>query len=406
MRIVHATWLVALAVLGVALGDGAVLGAPDDDVGAPPLLTPAQLDDLVAPIALYPDIVLDSLLPATTDPLGVVAAARHVQQQGGSATTPPEGVRWDPSVVAMLQFPDVLQWMSDNLTWLESAGYAMSRQSADVLAAVQRYRARAIERGALVSDEHLTVTAEAPPAEAQAPAGTTVVVIAPTRPEIVYVPTYDPWAILATTFVWVPGRSFLTFRLAFAFGSFGPWAWHDIVWTWGTGHYVRICGEPWWWGRPRPAAWYWGPNRPTRWHAPTRLDRPWLARGWRLRTDAGARPGLPAWHWRPQVLTHRVDVLPPTPRPDRVWTRPRESTPPILPTPPRVLTRTTPPPIPATDGAHQTWRVFDRWRPSGPSQPWRLGEGGRVDRQIDRGRKSLAPPVPPKAPAPGRRIRR
>jgi hypothetical protein len=67
--------------------------------------TDAQLEELVAPVALYPDVVLAALLPATTAPLDVVAAARHVAGAGGAVDAPPEGTRWEPGVVTLLQYP-------------------------------------------------------------------------------------------------------------------------------------------------------------------------------------------------------------------------------------------------------------------------------------------------------------
>ncbi len=394
-------------------GGAAPPGPPAPPPPAPrPSLTNQELDALVAPIALYPDIVLDSLLPATTDPLGVVAAARHLQASPG-ATSAPAGTTWDGSVVAMLQFPDVLRWMSDNLPWLESMGYAVASQQADVLAAVQRVRERAVRSGALSSDEHLRVAVEAPPPEAQAPAGTTYVVIAPAQPEIVYVPAYDPWPLLSATWTWAPGRSFLTFRLAFTFGSqgsygpYGPWAWHDIVWSWGTHHHVRVCGQAWWWWRARPPAWTWGPFRPVPWR-PSWTSRPWASRAWRPDLTPRARPSAPTWHSYATTERRTVTVQPPAVRPGVTWRSPGIRTT-VTPPPARW---SAPPsatwPVPGTTTVPRTlprwdWRSLERARPSGPTPTWHLPDGGRATRQIDRGTRSLFPQRQPTTP---RRIAR
>src|SRR5262245_58583389 len=164
--------------------------SPEDAAPAPAtLFTASQLDQLVAPVALYPDVVLNSLLPASTAPPDVAAAAQYAASQGatrsGTAITAPTGVEWEPSVVALLQFPEVLAWMNENSAWVEQLGFAMTYQASDVLAAVQRYRAKARDTGALASNQYINVTTPSP----------SIIVIEPVRPEIVYVPVYDPWLI-------------------------------------------------------------------------------------------------------------------------------------------------------------------------------------------------------------------
>src|SRR5262245_57086081 len=88
-------------------------GYPDVMPAAPALapLTAQQLDELVAPVALYPDPLLNSLLPATTAPEDIKVAAQFVAARGGAVAEAPDDVNWEPSVVALLQFPDVLKWM-------------------------------------------------------------------------------------------------------------------------------------------------------------------------------------------------------------------------------------------------------------------------------------------------------
>src|SRR5262245_23901533 len=124
---VGAALLAPLLFVRVALADDPAPPPPPAPIpmpgeapkpAAPSLYTAAQLKELVGPVALYPDVVLANLLPATTVPTDVLAAARYVEQQGGKTAAVPPGTTWDQSVQALLQFPDVLRWMSENLDWL------------------------------------------------------------------------------------------------------------------------------------------------------------------------------------------------------------------------------------------------------------------------------------------------
>lgn len=277
-------------VLPVLLLVGAVLGllttareARAEEPAAPAKLTAAELETLVGPVALYPDIVIASLLPATTAPLDVVAAARAVEQAGGKVAEVPAGAAWDPSVQALLQFPDVLLWMNQNLEWVKQTGYAVATQQADVLAAIQEFRRKAAAAGNLKSDEHMTVTtADAPaaPAEAAAPPAE-VIVIEPTDPTVVYVPTYSPTAVVA------PSYSGWAFGVGVAVGVAGAWAYHNIAWgshdhvshhgSISVSNTVNFNGNVNWTGVNRPAAW-----RPTTLPA----TRP---------TGTLARPSQPMW---------------------------------------------------------------------------------------------------------------
>ncbi len=340
-------------------GPGPADAAPAADPAQPALLTAAELEDLVAPVALYPDVVLDALLPATAMPLDVVAAARHVQASGGSAQAAPEGVAWDPAVVAMLQYPDVLRWMSENLPWLERMGLAMTVQPEDVLAAVQRYRARAQRTGALASNEQVTVVVEETPAAC--------IRILPVRFDVVYVPVYDPWVVFEPTYVFVPTRPFFTFWLGFWCGPYGPWSQHEIAWGWDGGHRVYAYEQPWWWGLPRRSTSLslgasFGPWRPT--YAQVRIGRRMADRrahagfGFEGRTTRVARPRLPTWtadrtlRGDGATVRHRdARVMPPTRRTTLPGIVPpttdRRLAP--TPTPAPVAPRTRDPRVPSTD---------------------------------------------------------
>ncbi len=352
-RLVRSAFLGALAVLGVTLlapPSRADEPAPDAPL---PTWTPEQLRELVGPIALYPDVVLASLLPATNFPLDVVSASRWVESQGDQPTAAPDDQPWDASVKALVQFPDVLQWMNTNLQWLEQMGAAVTYQQADVLRAIQDFRRAARAAGNLASDEHLTIGERR---EAEAPAtAPTVIVIESTRPEIVYVPVYDPYVIVRPWFV-RPVRPLLSFGIGFNVGFGGAWAWHDLRWGWWSGSAYQgwgiYVGDSYYYSRlPRPSAWYVGPYRPQPWRAPYRTSswryppraiRPTTA--FSTRSGTAYRSGTGSYVLRPPVdprPTPRAGVRAVraptgstvTPAPDATFARTR-------------MTRTLPPPSP------------------------------------------------------------
>ncbi|HEY1410960.1 MAG TPA: DUF3300 domain-containing protein, partial [Rhodopila sp.] len=165
----------------------------------------AQIEQLVAPIALYPDALLSQILMASTYPLEVVAAARWSQANpavtGDALKTALEKQSWDPSVKSLTAIPQTLQMMNDKLDWTQQLGDAFLAQQTDVLDAVQRLRARADANGQLKSTPEQTVTTAPRPAP-QGPAPATpasvpanVYTIEPTNPDEYYVPIYDPGVV-------------------------------------------------------------------------------------------------------------------------------------------------------------------------------------------------------------------
>ena len=112
-----------------------------------PLLSPDQLDNLVAPVALYPDPLLGQVLAASTYPLEIVEAQQWLQQngnlQGAQLVDAAKQQNWDPSVQALVAFPDALQLLSNDVRWTTDLGNAFLAQQADVMSAVQTMRARA-----------------------------------------------------------------------------------------------------------------------------------------------------------------------------------------------------------------------------------------------------------------------
>ena len=155
-------------------------------------LTPAELDTLFGPVALFPDEVLTPVLVASTVPLDVVKAGRFV----AGATDLSDKDRaakavdqsWDDSVRELAAgFPDLVTRMSDHVDWTEQAGEAVVAQTDDVLASIQRLRARAKENGYLVDNEAQKIEEV-----------NDKIVIAPATPGVVYVPTYDSSVVYTT----------------------------------------------------------------------------------------------------------------------------------------------------------------------------------------------------------------
>ncbi len=171
------------------------------------LLTDAELQTLVAPVALYPDTLLIQILVAATQPLEIVKAERYLldnADRDASELGPEiEAMGWDPSVsVLATAFPEVVGQMATHVDWTETVGTAMLAQSDDVLDAVQVMRDQAIDSGALVSG----------PAQTVEVTEEDTVVITPTEPETVYVPQYNPETVYTGPSVGdVAGAALLTF---------------------------------------------------------------------------------------------------------------------------------------------------------------------------------------------------
>ncbi len=217
---------------------------PPPAPGAPPqqpLLTQPQLEDLVAPIALYPDNVLSQILAASTYPLEIVEAQQWLQQHktltGKKLVDEAQKQNWDPSVQALVVFPDVLTRLNQDIRWTTDLGNAFLAQQADVMAAVQQMRVKAQGNGKLQSGPQETVNTVTQN-------GQSAVQITPTDPGQIYIPNYNP------EWVWGPP----------VYGVYPPWAYPPIDYGFGFFPYVDVgfyFGGGWglWgWG------WGWGPN--------------------------------------------------------------------------------------------------------------------------------------------------
>lgn len=206
--------------------------APQPAPGGPAL--PAeQLEQLVSPIALYPDPLVAQILMAATYPLEVVEADRWLQLPANAAltgdalTAAVQQQPWDPSVKSLVPFPQLLHLMGNNLDWTEQLGDAFLAQQADVMDAVQRLRQRAEAAGALASTPQQTVSTQ-----------DQEVMIEPANPDIIYVPAYNPWCVYGP---W-PYPAYPPFY-------FGTWPGYcvpaDIFLVWGVGIYPPFAFWAW-----------------------------------------------------------------------------------------------------------------------------------------------------------------
>ena len=161
--------LVALAVTPVASAqvpvddDGEPVGRYGPAVESPergdediPLMSATELEDLVGPIALYPDDLLAIVLPAATYPLQVIEAARFLEELERDASLEPNP-EWDDSVVALLNYPEVVELLNEDLDWTWRLGEAVVAQQEDVVSAVEAFRDRAYAAGNLRSDDYQNV---------------------------------------------------------------------------------------------------------------------------------------------------------------------------------------------------------------------------------------------------------
>jgi hypothetical protein len=159
-----------------------------------PSFSKEQLDQMMAPIALYPDSLLSQVLMASTYPADVADAAKwskaNPNQKGDAALRAATDQPWDPSVQSLVAFPQVLQAMGDKPDWVQNLGDAFLASSKDVLDSAQRLRAQAQKTGSLKSSEQQKVVVAQEPQTQQ-----TVIKIEPANPQVVYVPAYNPTVV-------------------------------------------------------------------------------------------------------------------------------------------------------------------------------------------------------------------
>jgi hypothetical protein len=166
---------------------------------APGAATAQELQELVSPIALYPDVLVAQILAASTYPAQVVEAERWLKANpnvtGDQLAASVNSQPWDPSIKSLTQFPSVLQTMSESLAWTSALGEAYYNQPGDVMNAIQALRNMAVNAGNLKSTPQQTVEVQPAQSAAQSdgqPAVQQTVIIQPAQPNTVYVPQYNP----------------------------------------------------------------------------------------------------------------------------------------------------------------------------------------------------------------------
>ncbi len=185
------TLLLGALIAGMAMTLGLASAFAQDETAsveadaatAPALLGPDELRKLLAPVVFYPDDLLAIVLPAATNPLQIVQAQRLLDKRKSDPNAQPDA-EWDPAVLALLNYPEVIAKMNADLTWTEDLGNAVIDQQSDVMDMIQQIRAEASAAGYLKSDEKQVVVQE-----------TDTIIIQPSDPEIIYVPDYDPQVV-------------------------------------------------------------------------------------------------------------------------------------------------------------------------------------------------------------------
>jgi hypothetical protein len=235
-----------------------------------------ELDQMLGPIALYPDPLIAQILPAATLPSEIVLADRYVN--GGGDPNLIDQQPWDPSIQALARYPSLLQWLDNNLAWTTALGQAFLYQQQDVMDCIQRLRAQAQALGNLQSTPQESVAIDNGSIE-----------ILPANPEVIYVPVYQPDVVY---FQRAYGTPFISFGIGFAIG-----AWLNFDFDWHNRHLIV-------WGHdhPRPANWWFRPpnQRPPIEAAHGTVWQP------RNRPEAGARGLDRGWNSHPAPSTVTV----------------------------------------------------------------------------------------------------
>ena len=202
--------VVALLLPSVALADSYYNQAPYQAQAAS-ILNQNQLENLVAPIALYPDPLLGQLLAASTYPLELVEARQWLQQygnlQGSALIDAAKQQNWDPSVQMLVEFPQTVELLNRDIRWTTGLGNAFLTQQADVMAAIQHLRFEARNNGRLINTPQQVVTTEAQK-------GQYAVEIQPANPQVIYPPVYNP------SYIWGPSYAYNT-AAAYGYNGYG-----------------------------------------------------------------------------------------------------------------------------------------------------------------------------------------
>jgi hypothetical protein len=285
--------IVLLSVLAnVSMSARAQMVVPPPTPAYQPL-SDAQFDQLLGPIALYPDPLIAQILPASTFPTEIVLADRYVS--GGGDPNQIDQQPWDASVQALARYPSVLKWMDGNLNWTTELGQAFLNQQQDVMNSIQHLRTAAYNLGNLQSTPQQQVVNDGGYIE-----------ILPAEPQVIYVPVYQPDE------VYYQSGFGLSFGISFPIGIWlscdFDWHHHNLI-VWSHDH-------------PRPANWW--QERPDQraavfvrntvvWHPVNRPASGAANWGDRGRGDNAPAPALNRPEARP-LQQHNADIIN-TPRP-------------------------------------------------------------------------------------------
>ena len=375
-------------------------------------LTDSELDALVAPIALYPDALVAQILGASTYPDQVAEADTFLKANynltGQALTDAADAKPWDPSVQALVQFPSVLDMLAKNIEWTSELGDASANRQGDLMAAIQRMRAKAYAAGNLKSGDQIKVVQQSP----------NIIVIQPANPQVIYVPTYNPTVVYGAPVV-TPGYSsadmaaaaIISFGAGVAIGAAlsggSSCGWRYSSWGMNWSTRVVYCGggayygNPYWWGGYYPG--YYPGYRPP-YYPPPRPPRP-PPHGWR--PPPSYPPGRPPTNnpGRPPRPTPLPSPAPGRPNPGRPTIQPvpnpNPGRPSIQPVPNPSPGR--PQPNPGRPGGGGGPTIQPVPNPGGPTIQPMPGPGGRPTPGSPTTRP--APGVPGRQPAPTRESR-
>jgi len=189
---------------------------------APALRSAADLEKLAAPIALYPDPLIATMLPASVYPLEIVQAARFVKDTNNLAQL--DAQPWDANVKAVARVPEAIQKMNNELSWTMELGEAFLAQDKDLMDAIQRLRGKAQTVGSLQTSPQQIVTVtnvvvEKTVEQQVVVVTNTVVQIQPSNPEVIYVPQYSPTVVYAPPPAYAPAAPLVTFGVGMLVGA-------------------------------------------------------------------------------------------------------------------------------------------------------------------------------------------
>jgi Protein of unknown function (DUF3300) len=295
-RLTSRSALVAAAVL-IYFAPFGLLAQPEPDSPAPvPVYYPADyppapdpLDELMGPVALYPDPIISILLPASSFPSDIQAAASYLNNGGDPGQV--DGQPWDQSVRSLAHYPDVVKWMAQNSQWTQSVGAAFVSQPAEIMEAIQRLRELARAAGTLASNPQQQVFVQGDYVE-----------IEPAQPNLIFIPRYDPQVVYVDQPYQDYNGPFFTYGAPYQAGI-----WLTFGCNWGGSEVVVV--DRGYWRNER--GWRQDPyqarvsvnlsSQPRPWGFPSGRPRPQAPSGWRqsphilnVRSIAGAPPKPPA----------------------------------------------------------------------------------------------------------------